>query len=65
MQEPPHGYSIDELHAYAKANDYRDEADTLRYYLKLRQRRERGGSFRMAADAARALTAQAARLPDG
>jgi hypothetical protein len=40
MNEPADGYSIDELHAYAKANAYSDEASTLQRYVKL-QRRER------------------------
>ncbi len=39
MQEPPHGYSIAELHAYAKSRDYQDEADALRRYLEMRQRK--------------------------
>ena len=41
MKEPSHGYSIDELHAYAKARNYPDEAEALHYYLKLRRRRQR------------------------
>jgi hypothetical protein len=41
INEPLRGYSIDELHAYAKANDFRDEAEALNRYVKLRRRRER------------------------
>ena len=41
MYEPSHGYSIDELHAYAKAKNYSDEAEALHHYLRLRRRRER------------------------
>lgn len=39
MNEPSHGYSIDELHAYAKAKNYSDEAEALHYYLELQRRR--------------------------
>jgi hypothetical protein len=40
--EPPNGYSIDQLHAYAKANNYAEEARALQRYLELRRRREQG-----------------------
>jgi hypothetical protein len=35
-------YSIDELHAYAKANNYPEEAKSLQYYLTLRRRGQSG-----------------------
>ncbi len=41
IQEPPRGYSIAELHAYARSRDYQDEADALRRYLKLRKHEAR------------------------
>jgi hypothetical protein len=49
MQEPPNGYTIAELHAYAMAKDYQDEADALCRYLKLRQHNARGINFLAAA----------------
>ncbi len=48
MQEPPHGYSIAELHAYARSRDYQDEADALRRYLEMRQRKGLGSNGKVA-----------------
>ncbi|HEY1284605.1 MAG TPA: hypothetical protein VGF04_00815 [Solirubrobacterales bacterium] len=38
MHEPSDGYSIDELHAYAKAHAYSDEAMALQRYVKLQRK---------------------------
>jgi len=39
--QTPRGYSLEELHAYAMARNYPEEAETLLRYLKLRQRSKR------------------------
>jgi hypothetical protein len=41
MDEPANGYSIDELHAYAKANDFAEEAAVLSRYVELQRRTRR------------------------
>ena len=46
LRQPPRGYSIDQLHAYARAHGFHEEAEVLHRYLTLRQQAARRSTFR-------------------